>query len=155
MDGVTVGSEADFATNERFKGTQQRVVSGFPCPPDTLRGLTSVDITRTIGPVPVASVNAGSTDKTIKAGTYRFCGGNGFNEYPDLDHVACLSIVAGGGESRGNDHAVLVFMKEEAVAHREPPRVSMRATMAIRRMKPKAASGPWKRGEMLFIGSAG
>ena len=31
----------------------------------------------------------------------------------------------------------------------------MRATRAMMRRKPKAASGPWKRGEMLFMGLTG
>jgi hypothetical protein len=48
-------------------------------------------------------------------------------------------------EARGDDHTGVVFMENEAV-HRVPPRLSMRATIAIRRMNPRAASGPWKRG---------
>lgn len=47
-------------------------------------------------------------------------------------------------------------MKNESVAHRTPPRLSIKATMAIRRRKPRAASGPWKRGEIRsFMGLAG
>ena len=43
-------------------------------------------------------------------------------------------------------------MKEKAV-QREPPRLSIKATRAIRRMKPRAQSGPWKRGGIRsFIG---
>jgi len=43
---------------------------------------------------------------------------------------------------------------EDVAVQREPPRLSMMATRAIRRRKPKAQSGPWKRGGIRsFIGS--
>jgi len=72
-----------------------------------------------------------------------------------LDHVAGFPIVAGGGKSGGDDHAIMIFVENEAV-QREPPRLSMRATMAMMRRKPRAASGPWKRGGIWrFMGLAG
>jgi hypothetical protein len=46
-------------------------------------------------------------------------------------------------------------MKDKSV-QREPPRLSIKATMAMRRRKPRAHSGPWKRGGIWsFIGLAG
>jgi hypothetical protein len=51
--------------------------------------------------------------------------------------------LSGVGDAFGANRA-------EAVAtvkiQREPPRVSIKATRAIKRRKPKAQSGPWKRG---------
>jgi hypothetical protein len=51
--------------------------------------------------------------------------------------------LGGLSDAFGANRAVTVAAKE---SQRAPPRVSMRATMAIRRRKPRAQSGPWKRG---------
>jgi hypothetical protein len=51
--------------------------------------------------------------------------------------------LSGGGDAFGANRAEAVATKE---SQRTPPRLSIKATMAIRRRKPKAQSGPWKRG---------
>jgi hypothetical protein len=61
--------------------------------------------------------------------------------------------LSGGGDAFGANRAEAVATVE---SQREPPRLSMRATRAIRRIKPRAQSGPWKRGGIRsFIGLAG
>jgi hypothetical protein len=57
VHGVTIGSEADFATHESFKGTQQGVVSGPPRTPNAKGSLARIHITRTTGAVAVATVD--------------------------------------------------------------------------------------------------
>jgi hypothetical protein len=61
--------------------------------------------------------------------------------------------LSGGGDAFGANRAKAVATVE---SQREPPRLSIKATRAIRRMKPRAHSGPWKRGGIRsFIGLAG
>jgi hypothetical protein len=93
----------------------------------------------------VPAMHAIAANKPVKARSNRFGGTTGFNEYPYLDHVSSFSVVRWGLKAGGDDHAVMIFVEYESV-QKEPPRVSIKATMAIRRRKPKAASGPWKRG---------
>jgi hypothetical protein len=100
-------------------------------------------------------MHAIAANNPVQAGSN---GGHGvfrFAENPDLDHVAGFPIVAGGGKPGRDDHTGVIFVKDKSV-HRVPPRLSMMATRAIRRRKPRAQSGPWKRGGMWnFMGLAG
>lgn len=121
MDGVAVCAETDFPSGESLETTQGRIIAGFPCPVNPLWCLANIDVAGTIASVTVAPVDARSTDEAIKARFNRFGGGNSFNQDPDLDHVAGFPVVAGGGKPGGDDDPVLVFMKEKAVAQREPP----------------------------------
>jgi len=82
--------------------------------------LASVDVTTPIPTVTVAPVNAVAADKPIKARADRFGGGNGFNQDPNLDHVARFPIVRGVIEAGGDDNAQGVLMEDETV-QREPP----------------------------------
>jgi hypothetical protein len=149
MSRITVCSEANLPACERFKGSKQRVVSSPPRFPDTLRSLPGVDVAGTIHTKAtvffVATVDAVAADQTIQARANRFGRGNGFNEYPNLNHVTRFPVVTRVIEARGDDDSGGVLVEEKSV-QREPPRVSIKATRAIRRMKPKAQSGPWKRG---------
>jgi len=83
VDWVTVGTETDFAASETLEGSKQRVVSGFPCFPNTLWGLPGVYVTSpfhteaTVFFVP--AMHTVSTDKPVKAGADCFCGGNCFD----------------------------------------------------------------------------
>ena len=73
-----------------------------------------------------------------------------------MNHIAGFPVVGGVSKARCNDDPLRVFMKDKSVAHSKPPRLSIKATRAIRRMKPRAHSGPWKRGWMRsFMGSTG
>jgi hypothetical protein len=51
----------------------------------------------------------------------RLHGINGFDQNPDLDHIAGFPVVGFSGEAGGDDHAMRVFVKDKSVAHREPP----------------------------------
>jgi hypothetical protein len=103
----------------------------------------------------VATVHAIATDKPIQARSNRFCGGNRFNEYPNLNHVTRFPVVGRGGETSGDDDAVLVFMKDESVQSK-PPIHSQNAGMAISKANPSKQSGPWTRGGMRsFMGLTG
>ena len=93
-------------------------------------------------------MDAISTDQAVKAGSD--CG-NGvlrFAENPDLDHVSGFTIVGRSGEARRDHDTVLIIVDDVAVAHREPPIDSMRATMAMMSAKPRMARGPWYLGGM-------
>jgi hypothetical protein len=109
--------------------------------------LAGVDVTcpfHTVTPVFfVATMHAVTADEAVKSCPNRFCGGNGFNEYPNLDHVARLPVVGTGFEARCDDDTVLVLVKEKTVAHRLPPIDSMRATRVMMSAKPIMARGPW------------
>jgi hypothetical protein len=48
-------------------------------------------------------------------------------------------------EAGGDDHAVVIFVEDKSVQSK-PPIHSQNAGMAIKAAKPRAASGPWKRG---------
>lgn len=152
MGGVPVRSEADFASNEALETTQQGVSARFPCPPDSQRSLSGIDVACPLNPVFsvffVSTVAAIAADDAIKSGSDCFHGVHGFDQDPNLDHVSGLSIVRRSFEARRDDDPLGVFVDDITVAHREPPRVSMRATSAMMSAKPKAASGPWKRGGM-------
>ena len=126
--GVAVGSEADFPTNETLETTQGGIVARLPRIPDLKRSLSLIHVTRALNPEsPVnfmATVPTVSTDNAIQAGSD---GGDGifrFAENPHLDHVARFPIVRRGFETRGDYYAVLIFMKEKAIAHREPPTIN-------------------------------
>jgi len=83
MYGVSVRAEADFPSNESFKGSKQRVVAGFPCPVNPLWSLSGVHVASALDAVftvnLVTAMDARSADQTVKSGTYRFCGGNRFD----------------------------------------------------------------------------
>lgn len=125
MRGVSVGSEADFAASETLEGTERGVVSGFPRFINLQRSLSFVDVASPIHTKAavnfMTTMSAVSTDNAVKSGTYRGHGIFRFAEYPHLDHVTGLSVVRSFGKARGDDHAVLIFMKEESIAHRAPP----------------------------------
>jgi hypothetical protein len=74
-------------------------------------------------------VDAIAANETIET---RFdCGNriNGFDQNPDLNHVAGFPIVAGGGEAGGDDHTGLILVDYKAVAHREPPLITVNRTL--------------------------
>jgi len=92
-------------------------------------------------------MHAIAANNPVQAGSNRGHGVFRFAENPHLDHVSGFPVIGGGLETGCDDHAIAIFVENKSV-HSRPPKLSMRATMAIRRMKPKAASGPWKRGGM-------
>jgi hypothetical protein len=120
---VTIGTEADFSSNETLETTQQGIVSRFPRSPDAQGGLARVDVAcpfHTEAAVFfVPAMDARSTDKPIKSRPDRFRGGNGFNEYPNLNHVTRFPVVAGGFETGGDDNPLGILVEDESV-HREP-----------------------------------
>jgi hypothetical protein len=65
-------------------------------------------------------MDAISADEPIKTRSNCFGGGNGFDKNPNLDHIARFPIVGGRLKSGRDDHAVAIFMENEAV-QREPP----------------------------------
>jgi hypothetical protein len=123
MSRVTVGAEADFATNERLEGAQGRVVARTPSFPNTLWSLASVDVATAPAAVPVAPMDAVTANQTIQARPNRFRGGNGFNQDPNLNHVTGFPVVRRGFKAGGDDNAGMILVKEEAV-QREPPMMS-------------------------------
>jgi hypothetical protein len=93
MRGVTIGSESDFAAGENVHELEGRVSARFPCSPDAKGSLASVDVARTGASGSIATVDARSTDETIKALFDCFHGINGFDQNPDLNHVAGFPVV--------------------------------------------------------------
>jgi hypothetical protein len=70
--------------------------------------------------VPVASVDAIAANEPIET---RFdCGNriNGFDQNPDLNHVAGFTVVGLGGEAGGDNDSGLILVDYKAV-QREPP----------------------------------
>jgi hypothetical protein len=65
-------------------------------------------------------MDAIAADQTVQARADRFGGGNGFDQNPDLNHVASLPVVGGGFKSGRDDHAIAIFVENESV-QREPP----------------------------------
>lgn len=124
MGGVTIGSEADFPTNETLERAQGCIVARFPSFPNSLRSLPGVDVAGTFHTEAtvffVPAMHAIAAYQTVQARPNRFGGGNGFDEYPNLNHVARLPVVGRGGEARCNDHAIEIFMEKESV-HWAPP----------------------------------
>jgi hypothetical protein len=55
--------------------------------------LAYVDVAGTTGAVAVASVDAGTANQTVEALFDRFHGINGFDQNPNLNHVARLPVV--------------------------------------------------------------
>jgi hypothetical protein len=135
------------------------IVARTPRTPNPLGSLSGVYVAGPFNAVTtvffVPTMDARSADKPVKAGSDCFCGTHRAHEYPNLNHVSGFPVIAGVIEARGDNDSLRVFMKDEAVVHRRPPIHSARAGMAIRRAKPSKQSGPWKRGGMRFIGSAG
>ncbi len=132
----------------------------MPRPPDSKGSLSLIHVARTLNPeYPVnlvSTVSAIATNDAVQTGFDCSNGVHGFAKDPHLDHVAGFPVVAGGGKARRDDNPLGVFVENKSVAHRVPPRVSMRATSAIRMRKPKAARGPWNLGGMRsFIGFVG
>ena len=78
MHGVTIGSEANLASNETLETAQGRVSARFPCPPNTLGSLPGVHIAcpfhsmTTVFFVP--AVDTVAADETIETRAYRFGG---------------------------------------------------------------------------------
>jgi hypothetical protein len=73
-------------------------------------------------------VDATAANETIET---RFdCGNriNGFDQNPDLNHVAGFPVVRWGFETGGDDHTDVVFVDNEAV-HREPPLITVNRTL--------------------------
>ena len=124
MRGIAVGTETNTAARKSVHELQHRVSARFPCSPDSKGRLANIDVTRTIATGSIATVDAGTTDQTIQAGSDCFHGVAGFDEYPHLDHVTRLSIVGGFGEARGDDHPLGVFVENEAVQRTPPTRNS-------------------------------
>jgi hypothetical protein len=121
MGRIAVGSETDFPTSETLETAQGGVSARFPSLPNPLRSLAYVDVATPPATVSVASVHAIAADQTVQARADRFGGGNGFNEYPNLNHVSGLPVVRRGREASRDNDSVGVFMKDESVAQREPP----------------------------------
>lgn len=119
MSRITVGAETNLAARETLETTQGRIVARFPSFPNTLWSLAGVDVAcpfHTKAAVFfVPAMHAIAADKPIKSCPYRFCGTTGFNENPHLNHVAGFPIVRWGFKARGNDHAGVIFVKDEAV----------------------------------------
>jgi hypothetical protein len=86
-------------------------------------------------------MDAVSTHKAIEALFNRFHGIAGFDQYPNLNHRAGFTVVAGGFKAGRDDDAGRVFMEYKSV-HWRPPIDSMRATSAIIRTKASAATAP-------------
>jgi hypothetical protein len=141
MRGVPVGSEANTAASEHFEAAQQGIIARFPCPPDSLGGLAGIYVAcpfhteATVFFVP--AMHAISADEAIQAGFDRFRGGNGFDQNPDLDHIASLPVVGRGFKSGRDNHTVAIFMKDKSVAHREPPLITVK-----RMLWPVVSLGP-------------
>jgi hypothetical protein len=51
----------------------------------------------------------------------RFDGINGFDQNPDLNHISGFPVIGLGGEARGDDNPLGVFVNYKAVGHRIPP----------------------------------
>ena len=124
MGGVTVCAEANTAAGETVHELKCGIVSGFPCPPNTQGCLANIDVTRAIGSVSIATVDARSTDEAIQALFDCFHRIHRFDQNPDLDHVARFSVVGRGGEAGGDDHPLGIFVKDVAVQRAPPTRSS-------------------------------
>lgn len=130
MDGITIRTETNFAAGEQIPMSERWVVARPPRFINLQRRLPLIHVTRAFhseAPVNfVASVPAVSADQTVKAGSD--CGHRilGFAENPHLDHISGFPVVAGGFKARGNDYAVLIFVKYVTVAHREPPLITVK-----------------------------
>jgi hypothetical protein len=150
MSRITVRAETDFPSGESLETTQQRVVARFPSPPNTLRSVPGVDVASPFHTVFTVNfmtpMHAIAAYNPVQAGLNRGHGVFRFAENPHLYHVSGFPIVGGGFKAGGDDNPQGVLVEDVAVAHSRPPRLSMRATRAIRRMNPRAQSGPWKRG---------
>ena len=124
MRGVTVCAEANFAARKAVHELQHRVSARLPSPPDAQRSLANIDVTRAIATVPIATVDARSTDEAIQAGSDCFHGVTGFNQDPHLEHVSGFAVVGSFGEAGGDNHAHGVFVDNEAVQRTPPTRNS-------------------------------
>jgi hypothetical protein len=148
---ITIRAETDFPTNEAFEGAQQRVVSGFPSFPNTLWCLPGVYVTSPFHTEAAVNfmtpMHAIAANNPVQAGSNRGHGVFRFAENPHLDHVARFPVITRCFKSGRDDDSVLVFVENEAIQSK-PPIHSQNAGMAIKAAKPKAASGPWKRGGM-------
>ena len=142
MGRVTVCAEANTSASETFKGTEGRIVAGFPRIPYLKRRLPLVHVTRAVNPVPpvnfMTTVSAVSTDQTIQAGSDRFHRILGFNEYPNLNHVARFPVIRRVGKTRRDNDSFGVFMENEAI-HNTPPTMNS-ATMSEKTTNTNAAS---------------
>ena len=120
MRGVAVGSEADFAACESVHKLKGGIVARFPSPPNAQGCLANIDVTRAIASGSIATVDAVSTDEAIQALFDGFHRIHGFDQNPDLEHVARFPVVGGMREAGGDGHPVLVLVEDVAV-QREPP----------------------------------
>jgi hypothetical protein len=62
-------------------------------------------------------MDAISTDQTVKAGSDRGHGVNGFDQDPHLYHVSGFPVVAGGLKPGGDYDPGVIFMEEKSVTH--------------------------------------
>lgn len=62
VDWITISSEANFPSGETLETTQGRVSARTPRTPNAKGSLAYVDVARTIASVPVAPMDARSTD---------------------------------------------------------------------------------------------
>ena len=128
MHRVAVCSETNTAAGETLKTTQGGIVARFPRIPDLKRRLALIHVTRALNSVPavyfVATVSAIAADEAIQARFNRGHGILGFNEYPNLEHVARFTIVGWSLEAGRDDDTVLILVKDVAVQRTPPTRNS-------------------------------
>lgn len=122
---IAICAETDTSASEQGKERKGGIFTRTPRPPDSQWRLPFIHVARAFNAVFsvffVAPMDAIAADQTIRTGANRFHGIHGFDQNPYLNHVASLPIVAGFIESSGDDHTVLVFVENKAVAHRTPP----------------------------------
>jgi hypothetical protein len=132
MRGVPVRSEANTSASENLEAAQGRVSARFPRFPDSLRSLAGIYVAcpfhteATVFFVP--AMDAIATNQTVKARSNCFRGGNGFDQNPNLDHVARFPVVGRGFKSGRDNDPLRVFMKDESV-QREPPLITVKRTL--------------------------
>ena len=129
VDWIAIGSEADLPARENVHVLESGISARTPCPVNPLGSLANIDVATAPATVPIAPVHTVAADEAVKTCPDRFRGGNRTNEYPNLDHVAGLSIVGGSLKARCDDHAVLIFVENESVAHRLPPWITVKRTL--------------------------
>ena len=126
--GITIRSEANLSARETVHVLECGISARFPSLPNAKRGLSFINVTRPFHTVFsvffVATVSAITADNAVKSGANRGNRVFSFAENPDLDHVAGFPIVRRGFETRGDDDPGGIFVKEKAIAHREPPTIN-------------------------------
>ena len=114
----------------------------MPRIPNLKRRLPLIDVTRAVNSVTsvylMTTVDAVAADEAIKSGFNRGHRILGFDQNPNLNHVAGFSIVARGFKAGGDDDPLGVLVKEKAVQSTPPTRNS--ATMRANTRDTNAAS---------------